>query len=285
MPSPSQNGGPHARPSSPVSGRSTLTTSAPSAARIWAQYGPAIDVVTSSTRAPSSGLCTARIIARLCDDAAAVFDQFKDWVSGAVVELRGDLRRLGDRRVLPPRPERERRHHRRHTSPRAATSGCSGVILSASAGAIVGDNISYVIGMWAGERTVKRVFRGEKSRKASIWAEHQLEARGFYIIVIARFIPGGRTAVTFASGLHPRDDVAPLHRRRRLRRAPLGNATPRCSATSAARPFEDAPVEGPAPRVRHRGRRRGRRRGRPLVPRERRKRAGAAETAPADVDS
>ena len=53
--SPFQNGGPQARPSSPVSGRSTFTTSAPSAARISAQYGPAIDVVTSTTRMPSRG--------------------------------------------------------------------------------------------------------------------------------------------------------------------------------------------------------------------------------------
>ena len=60
VPSPFQNGGPQARPSSPVSGRSTLTTSAPSAARICAQYGPAIDVVTSSTRTPLRGVCAMR---------------------------------------------------------------------------------------------------------------------------------------------------------------------------------------------------------------------------------
>ena len=48
----SRTAGPRRAPSSPVSGRSTLTTSAPSAARICAQYGPAIDVVTSSTRVP-----------------------------------------------------------------------------------------------------------------------------------------------------------------------------------------------------------------------------------------
>ncbi len=74
------------------------------------------------------------------------------------------------------------------------------VILSASLGAFVGDNISYGLGTVLGERTVKRVFRGEKSRKAFVWAEQQLEERGFYLIIIARFIPGGRTAVTFASG-------------------------------------------------------------------------------------
>lgn len=74
------------------------------------------------------------------------------------------------------------------------------VILAASAGAFIGDNISYGIGSVLGERTVKRLFRGEKSHRAFAWAEHQLETRGPYLIVIARFIPGGRTAMTFASG-------------------------------------------------------------------------------------
>lgn len=74
------------------------------------------------------------------------------------------------------------------------------VIACASLGAFTGDNISYGLGTWLGEHTVKRVFKGERSRKAFVWAERQLEERGFYLIVIARFIPGGRTAVTFASG-------------------------------------------------------------------------------------
>ena len=64
----------------------------------------------------------------------------------------------------------------------------------------MGDNISYFIGRWAGEHTVRRLFRSEKAHRGFDWAERQLEQRGFYIIVIARFIPGGRTAVTFASG-------------------------------------------------------------------------------------
>ena len=74
------------------------------------------------------------------------------------------------------------------------------VILCASAGAFIGDNVSYWLGAWLGEHTVKRVFRGDKSRRAFDWAETQIEARGFYLIIIARFIPGGRTAVTFSSG-------------------------------------------------------------------------------------
>ena len=74
------------------------------------------------------------------------------------------------------------------------------VIMAASTGAILGDNISYGLGSWLGEHTVKNVFKGERSRKAFLWAEHQLEERGAYLIVIARFIPGGRTATTFAAG-------------------------------------------------------------------------------------
>jgi membrane-associated protein len=74
------------------------------------------------------------------------------------------------------------------------------VIVSAWAGAVLGDNISYGIGRWVGERTVKRLFRSEKAHRRLDWAEHQLDVRGGYLIVIARFIPGGRTAVTFASG-------------------------------------------------------------------------------------
>ena len=74
------------------------------------------------------------------------------------------------------------------------------VIVAASAGAFCGDNISYWLGSWLGERTVKRFVRGDKSKKAFDWAESQIETRGFYLIIIARFIPGGRTAVTFSSG-------------------------------------------------------------------------------------
>jgi membrane protein DedA with SNARE-associated domain len=74
------------------------------------------------------------------------------------------------------------------------------VILSGAAGAVVGDNISYGIGTLVGERTVKRWFSGEKSRKRLEWAERTLDERGAYIIIVARFIPGGRTAVTFSAG-------------------------------------------------------------------------------------
>jgi membrane-associated protein len=77
------------------------------------------------------------------------------------------------------------------------------VILAASTGAIAGDNVSFFIGKFVGERTLKRWFRSEKARGRLEWAERQVDERGGYLIVIARFIPGGRTAVTFACGYLP----------------------------------------------------------------------------------
>ena len=268
MLSPFQNGGPQARPSSPVSGRSTLTTSAPSAARIWAQYGPAIDVVTSRTRIPRSGACmTASSPDAPLRGCTAVFDQFTEWVSGAWWSYPLIFAVVDDRRVLPARPERDASSSPPATSPRAAISGSSVVIAAAAGGAIVGDNISYGIGKYAGEHTVKRLFRSEKARRGFEWAEQQLDERGFYIIVIARFIPGGRTAVTFSSGyMHAMpwrhfivDDV--------VRRPHLGDV--RGPARVRRRQDLRGPaVEGPVPRLPHRDRRRRRHRGDPLVHRQ-----------------
>ena len=74
------------------------------------------------------------------------------------------------------------------------------VIVAAAAGAFLGDNISFGIGHFFGKRTVDRFFSGEKAQKRLQWAERQLEERGAYIIIVARFIPGGRTATTFTAG-------------------------------------------------------------------------------------
>ena len=74
------------------------------------------------------------------------------------------------------------------------------VVLAGATGAVIGDNISYWIGHFVGERTVKRLFRTEKWHRRLEWAEQTLDERGAYIILIARFIPGGRTAVTFSAG-------------------------------------------------------------------------------------
>ena len=74
------------------------------------------------------------------------------------------------------------------------------VILSAAAGAILGDNLSYWIGRKVGHRIVDRFFKGER-RKQVDWAHKQVQTRGGYLIIIGRFIPGGRTAVTLSCGM------------------------------------------------------------------------------------
>jgi membrane-associated protein len=74
------------------------------------------------------------------------------------------------------------------------------VILAAALGAIVGDNISFAIGHFLGARVERRFLSGEKSQKRLKWAQRTLDQRGAYLIVVARFIPGGRTATTFTAG-------------------------------------------------------------------------------------
>jgi membrane-associated protein len=75
------------------------------------------------------------------------------------------------------------------------------IVPAAAAGAFLGDNSAYWIGRRFGTRVVERFFGGEKSRRRIEWAERQLTERGGELIAIARFIPGGRTAVTLSAGL------------------------------------------------------------------------------------
>jgi membrane protein DedA with SNARE-associated domain len=75
------------------------------------------------------------------------------------------------------------------------------VIACAALGAFVGDNTSYALGRWLGRPVVRRFFSGERAQKRLLWAERFLKERGSYVLVVARFVPGGRTATTFASGL------------------------------------------------------------------------------------
>jgi len=74
------------------------------------------------------------------------------------------------------------------------------VILFAAAGAIAGDNIAYFLGWRFGRRINDRFFSSEKAKKRVAWAHRQVEERGGELIVVARFIPGGRTVVTLSAG-------------------------------------------------------------------------------------
>jgi membrane-associated protein len=74
------------------------------------------------------------------------------------------------------------------------------VVAAAAAGAFVGDNISFGLGHFLGARVERRFFTGEKAQKRLHWAQKTLDERGGYLIVVARFIPGGRTVTTFTAG-------------------------------------------------------------------------------------
>lgn len=74
------------------------------------------------------------------------------------------------------------------------------IVPLAAVGAFVGDNVSYLLGRAVGDPIADRLFAGEKGQARLRWAEQALRRRGVVLIGIGRFIPGGRTATTFAAG-------------------------------------------------------------------------------------
>ena len=82
------------------------------------------------------------------------------------------------------------------TDPRIAL-----LVFCAALGAFLGDNLSYEIGHRAGPWAERRFFSGDKSRERRAWAERSLERFGIQVIIVCRFIPGGRTAITLCCGL------------------------------------------------------------------------------------
>jgi membrane-associated protein len=75
-----------------------------------------------------------------------------------------------------------------------------GIIVAAAAGAFLGDHISYFIGRTAGERLMRRAKPGSKKEAAWARGHKLLEERGGAILVVCRYIPGARTAITLTSG-------------------------------------------------------------------------------------
>ena len=75
------------------------------------------------------------------------------------------------------------------------------VIVVAALGAYAGDSLAYWIGNKS-DRLLKRVlFRGEKGERRLEATGRQIQKRGGLLLITARFIPGGRTALTVSCGL------------------------------------------------------------------------------------
>lgn len=73
------------------------------------------------------------------------------------------------------------------------------LIVGASIGAIIGDNIAYFMGNKLGTTRFKWM-RKPRGAKAFSWAGRELEKRGAMLIFTARYIPVGRIAVNFTAG-------------------------------------------------------------------------------------
>lgn len=75
------------------------------------------------------------------------------------------------------------------------------VIAAGALGAFLGDNTAYLIGRRFSPSIQRRAARREKTSKRLNWANDQIRRRGGLLLITARFIPGGRTALTITSGL------------------------------------------------------------------------------------
>ncbi|HEX5291907.1 MAG TPA: DedA family protein [Streptosporangiaceae bacterium] len=82
------------------------------------------------------------------------------------------------------------------TDPRIAI-----LVALAALGAFLGDNGAYLIGRKLGPFIDRRAFSGEKGARRKAWAVQALDRYGARLIIVCRFIPGARTAVTLVCGL------------------------------------------------------------------------------------
>ncbi|WP_405102230.1 DedA family protein [Micromonospora sp. NBC_01412] len=74
------------------------------------------------------------------------------------------------------------------------------VIVVAAVGALAGDNLSYAIGRGGGAQRLARLPAESRRRSGSEWARRAVDRRGGVILMTARYVPGGRTAVTLTMG-------------------------------------------------------------------------------------
>ena len=75
------------------------------------------------------------------------------------------------------------------------------VIVAGALGAFAGDNISYAVGRFIGKPAQERFLNGERAQRALDWARRLLAKRGGLVVILGRYVPGGRTAATFTAGL------------------------------------------------------------------------------------
>jgi membrane-associated protein len=75
------------------------------------------------------------------------------------------------------------------------------VLVAGAAGAVLGDNVAYLIGRAGQGRVSGRLSGSSRWRARVAHATKMLRERSATIIVVSRFIPGGRTATMLSAGL------------------------------------------------------------------------------------
>jgi membrane-associated protein len=75
------------------------------------------------------------------------------------------------------------------------------LVACAAFGAFLGDNLCYLLGRRFGPYVERRFFGGEKGARRRAWAVRSLDRYGMPLIIVCRFVPGGRTAVTLTCGI------------------------------------------------------------------------------------
>ncbi|MFW6691753.1 DedA family protein [Streptomyces sp. MAR4 CNX-425] len=118
------------------------------------------------------------------------------------------------------------------------------VAVVAAAGALTGDHVSYAIGRRAGPRIFERLRAGSRAQRAYERVGRMLAERGGLVLVVARYIPGGRTAATLTTG------ATGFPRRTFTRYAVLAAVTWAVYGTTlgyaGGAAFEDEPLRGVA---------------------------------------
>lgn len=86
----------------------------------------------------------------------------------------------------------------------AATDGQPQLLLliaAGAAGAFVGDHIAYSFGRLAREPVTRWAHRGPRRQESLEWATRNIDKRGGLILIVARYIPAGRTITTLTMGV------------------------------------------------------------------------------------
>lgn len=79
------------------------------------------------------------------------------------------------------------------------------VIAAGAVGAFFGDATAYLLGARMSSFIERRAQSRSKLRNRIDWARQQIRTRGGPLLITARFIPGGRTALTVTSGITRQD--------------------------------------------------------------------------------